>query len=161
MDGGGNACASFQPLTGSEGWTGTESQGMEGKGRRGRLFPFTGSSFNRKRKPAPSALLACQPACLSASQLACHRYLPLLPPPLFRSGFTEIFPSPLFSWWPGSDWREIRNRLTASTPDAGRDSGWIHFLGIRLTIEHVTRRKTSWRRISKRGDYFKSLNFNR
>lgn len=42
---------------------------------RERLFLFTGSSFNRKRKPATSALLACLPACLSACFLfACLIY---------------------------------------------------------------------------------------
>lgn len=91
MDGGGNACASFQPLSTHEGWTGTESQGTEGKGGRGRLFPFTGSSFNRKRKPAPSALLACQPACLPVCQPA--RLSPLSPPftPCFAQDLRKSF----------------------------------------------------------------------
>lgn len=102
MDGGGNACASFQPHRGEGEGKRDEEREREREG----LSPFTGSSFNRKRKPAPSALLACQPACLPAS-LPVTAISPFYP--LFRSGFTEIFP--LFSWWPGSDWREIRNSI--------------------------------------------------
>lgn len=103
------------PLELRERWTGTESEGTEGEGG---FFPLLAalSTANENLLPLPylpACLPACQPAslpaCLSASQLACHRYLTPLYPPLFRSGFTEIFPSPLFSWWPGSDWREIRN----------------------------------------------------
>lgn len=158
MDGGGNACASFQPLSTHEGWTETESQGMEGKGGRGRLFPFTGSSFNRKRKPAPSALLACQPACLPVCQPA--RLSPLSPPftpPVSLRIYGNLSVSTIFvvAWF-----RLARDSKLIDSFDSGCRTGWIHFHIWRSNTWHDVRRvgegaDKSW------GGYFKPLNFNR
>lgn len=135
-------------------------------GGRGRLFPFTGSSFNRKRKPAPSALLACLPACLPACQPTClpvcqpARLSPLshspLPPPVSLGIYGNLSVSTIFvvAWF-----RLARDSKLIDS--FGCRTGWIHFLGIRS--EHVTRRKTGWGgRVDKSwGGYFKPLNFNR
>lgn len=88
MDGGGNACANFQPL----------STYRKRERERRRLFLFACSSFNRKRKPARSALLACPTACFSLLAYPRPTSLTLL---VSREIYRNTSPSvPLFSLGP-------------------------------------------------------------
>lgn len=138
-------------------------RGQRVKGRReregeGGFFPLLAalSTANENLLPLPY-LPASLPACLSASQLACHRYLPPLPPPVSLRIYGNLSVSTIFvvAWF-----RLARDSKLIDSFDSGCRTGWIHFHVWRSNTWHDVRRvgegaDKSW------GGYFKPLNFNR
>lgn len=144
MDGGGNACASFQPLSNSA----NVGRGRRVKGRREReAFSLYWQLFQPQMKtcslcptclPAclPASLPAYLPACLPASSPVTAISLPFTPP-VSLGIYGNLSVSTIFvvAWF-----RLARDSKLIDS--FGCRTGWIHFLGIRS--EHVTRRKTRW-----------------